>query len=95
MAGKRIEADTRKKVLEASATGLSMRKIAERFGISATSVGRIIRETSNRKSAEKKETHKDRNTILQKKLSDIERRLAELEKKILEYEARKRKRLPA
>jgi len=91
MAGKRIDAETRRKVLVAGATGLSMKKIAERFGISATSVGRIIRESSTRASAGIDEKLLDRNAAFHKKISDIERRLAELEKKILEHEARKRK----
>jgi transposase len=91
MAGKRIDSETRQKVLEASTAGLSMRKTAERFGISATSVGRIIRESSTRQSTEIDVRRRTRNAIFQKKVSDIERRLAELEKKILEHEARKRK----
>ncbi|MFZ0449333.1 MAG: helix-turn-helix domain-containing protein [Desulfatiglandaceae bacterium] len=96
MARKRIDADMRQKVLEVHATGLSMRKIAERFGISATSVGRIIREKSNGQSVKKNGKSRAGNAIMQKKILDLERRLAELETKILEYEARmKRQRRPA
>jgi transposase len=92
MAGKRIDADTRRKVLEAHATGLSMRKVGERFGISAMSVGRIIREKSNRRSPEKNGKSEARKAIMRNKISDIEKRLAELEKKVLEYDARMKRR---
>ena len=91
MAQKKIDEETRQRILEARATGLSIRKIAEQFGVGSSSVGRIVKATPDRRSAEKEKKVHERNALLKEKLSAIERRLVELEEKIRLYEAGKRK----
>ena len=90
MPGKKISSIIRQKVIEAGVNELSPSEIAEKFGISISSVRRILKE----KSAE--DTHEIQiknqpKTERQKKIEDLEKRIAELEKKILAADTKKRK----
>jgi transposase-like protein len=94
MARKRISDETRRKVAEDCESGLSKTKVAEKHGISVSSVTRIVKEQGAvskppepaRKEPARKETETPE---MQRKLSEIDRRIQELEKKILYLEARK------
>lgn len=81
MVRKRIDERLKKEVMEARASGLSLRKIADQFGISPSSVSRIIKEKGPPETTQEKKTER------QRKIEDLERRIARLEKKILDLEA--------
>lgn len=87
---KKIDETTKQKVIEAHTNGVSRKKIAEKFGISLSSVSRIVKEKSPQHSQEKVIETKGK-TERQKRIEDLERRIAQLEKKILEVEAKKGK----
>ena len=90
MPRKKIDEKIKKDVIEAYENGFSRKKIAERFGISLSSVGRIVKKKVPKAVHEKKsepDTHKSER---QKRIEDLERRIAELEKKILQFEASKK-----
>ena len=88
MARKRIDEAVRKKVIEAHASGLPMRKVARECGVSLSSVHRIVKEKGPQKF--QKEIIKRMSTAeKQKRIEELERRIAELEQKILDIEARK------
>ncbi len=89
MARKRIDETIRQQVVEAHASGLTMRRIAEDYGVSLSSVSRIIKETGLQKSRNEIIEKKGK-TDRQKRIEDIERRIIELEKKVLEMEAKKK-----
>ena len=89
MAGKKIDEETKQKVKEAYASGLSMRKIAKEFGIGSSSVDRIVKENGLQKG-QKADTKKKVKTHRQKKIEELERRIEELERKLLELKAKKR-----
>lgn len=89
MAKKRIDETVRQEVIKDHKDGLSQRKIAEKFGISHSSVGRIINEKGLQPSGEHVPEAKGK-TERQRKIEDLERRIAALEKKILDKEARKK-----
>jgi len=81
MARRKIDESVKQKIVEARASGLSLKKIADQFGISTTSVSRIIKDKGPPKTAEKK-------TDRQKRIEALEIRIADLEKKILDLEAK-------
>ena len=89
MPGKKIDKKTKQGVITAYENGSSRKKIAERFGISLSSVGRIVKKKVPKHTHEEK-TKTDTKTERQKRVADLERRIAELEKKILRYEAYKK-----
>jgi transposase len=89
MPRKKIDEKTKQDVIRAYENGISRKKIAERFGISLSSVGRIIKEKVPKQSLEKN-NETDRKTARQKKIEDLERRIAELERAVLEFEAKKK-----
>ena len=89
MAAKRIPDDVRRKVAEAYAEGLSKKKIAEKHGISPTSVTRILKEKASKPPETAPAPEPVRTTEMEKKLTDVERRIKELEEKILYFGARK------
>lgn len=89
MPRKKIDEKTKQDVILAYENGISRREIAERFGISLSSVGRIIKEKVPKQSPEKKNAP-DTKTARQKKIEDLERRIAELERAVLEFEAKKK-----
>ena len=88
MVRKKIGEKVKQNVIKAYEKGVSRKKIAERFGISLSSVGRIVKKKVSKHSHEKK-TELDSKTERKKRIEDFERRIAELEKKILEFEAKK------
>ncbi len=81
MAKKKINESVKQKVVEARASGLSLKKIADQYGISTTSVSRIIKDKGPLETPEKK-------TDRQRRIEALEIRIAELEKKILDLEAK-------
>lgn len=89
MTGKKIDEKTRQDAIRAYENGVTRKKIAERFGISLSSVGRIVTEKVPKSKQEKKAGY-DVTIERQKRIGDLERRIAELEKKILELEAGKK-----
>jgi len=91
MAPRKIDEGVREKVREAHGKGLSRKKIAEQFGISPTSVGRIIKEGKGEKPEPKAPRPKaEPASEKQKKIDEIERRIMALERKILYYESKKK-----
>lgn len=89
MPRKKIDEKIKQDVIKAYENGAPRKKIAERFGISLSSVGSIVKKKVPKHSHEKK-TETDTKTERQKRIEDMERRINELEKKVLEYEARKK-----
>jgi len=90
MPGKQIDEKVKQNVIKAYANGVPRKKIAEQFGISLSSVGRIVKKKVPKHSHQKK--MEPAKTERQKRIEDLERRIAELEKKILEFEADKKAR---
>jgi transposase len=89
MSRKKIDEKTKQNVIKAYENGITRKKIAERFSISLSSVGRIVKKKVPKQGHEKK-IETDTKTERQKRIEDLERRIAELEKKILEFEANKK-----
>lgn len=92
MGGKRIDESVKRKVREAHGSGLSRKEIAKRFGISPTSVSRIVKETSAAKISEKpvEPTSAPEQEERDKKIEEIERRILDLEKRSLYWHYKKR-----
>ena len=81
MAGKKIDDKMKKGIIEASKEGLTQKKIAEKFGISTTSVSRVIKSfNSGKHQLKKKKTGKKSERL--KRIEAIEKRILQLEKKI-------------
>jgi transposase len=89
MAQKKIDETIRQKVIKAEASGLPMRKIAKEYGVSLSSVSRIVKEEGMPKAQQEVIAEKDR-AERKKRIEELEKRIAELEKKIFEIEASKR-----
>lgn len=89
MAQKKIDETIRQKVIKAEASGLPMRKIAKEYGVSLSSVSRIVKEEGVPKAQQEVIAEKDR-AERKKRIVELEKRIAELEKKIFEIEASKR-----
>ena len=92
MPRKKIDEKIKQDVIKDYENGVSRKKIAERFGISLSSVGRIVKKKIPKHSHVKK-TDTDTKTERQKRIEDLERRIIELEKKVLVFEANRRKRV--
>ena len=90
MAVKRISDDVRRKVAEAYAEGRTRKNIAETYGISPTSVSRIVKERGAVLQSPAKPAPKTvQSPEMQRKQVEMERRVRELEEKILYFGARK------
>jgi len=89
MSGKKIDEKIKQEVIKACENGIPRKKIAERFGISLSSVGRIVKKKIPKHSPEKK-TEPDTKTERQKRIEALEIKLIELRIKILEHEAGKK-----
>jgi len=89
MPRKKIDEKIKQDVIKAYENGITRKKITERFGISLSSVGRIVKKKVPKQSHEKK-TETGTKTERQKRIENLERRIAELEKRILEFEANKK-----
>ena len=87
MARKKIDETMKQGVINGYKDGVSRKKIAEKFGISLSSVSRIIKE--KRLPPSKETIEPKEKTERQKKIEELERRIAQLEKKILEREFKK------
>ena len=88
MAKKQIDETIRKKVMEAHASGVPMRKVAKECGVSVSSVHRIVKEKGPQE-VQKKITKRMTKAERLKRIEELERKIAELEKKILDLDARK------
>jgi len=84
MARKKIDEAIRQKIIEAHAGGFPMRKIAGEYGVSLSSVHRIIKEIGPEKA--QKEMTREK-TGRQKRIEELEKKIAELEKKIFDLDA--------
>lgn len=81
MSRKKIDDNIKKGIVEANKEGLTQKKIAEKFGVSTTSVSRIIKSyTSGKYRQKKKETGKKSERL--KRIEAVEKRILQLEKKI-------------
>jgi transposase len=89
MARKKIDETTKHEVIKAHASGVSRKKIAEKCGISLSSVSRIVKR-QGRQHSQEQGIQKKGKTERQTRIEEVERRIALLEKKINELEARKR-----
>ncbi len=89
MVRKKIDETTKQEVIKAHASGVSRKKIAEKCGISLSSVSRIVKREGQEHNQEQGIQTKGK-TERQKRIDDLERRIAILDKKILELEAQKR-----
>ena len=87
MGGKKIDETMKQGVISDHKNGVFRKKIAEKFGISLSSVSRIIKE--NRLPPSKETIEPREKTERQKKIEELERRIAQLEKKILERKDKK------
>lgn len=81
MAGKKIDDIMKKGIIEASKEGLTQKKIAEKFGISTTSVSRVIK-SFNSGEHQLKEKKAGKKSERSKRIEAIENRILKLEKKI-------------
>ncbi len=89
MVKKEIDKAIKEKVYTNHSDGVSRKRIAEKYGISSSSVSRIIKSKQTQHNQASISETKG-NAERQKKIEDLERRIAQLEKKILQREARKR-----
>jgi len=89
MVRKKIDETTKQEVIKTHASGVSRKKIAEKYGISLSSVSRIVKREGQEHNQEQGIQTKGK-TERQKRIEDLERRIAILDKKILELEAQKR-----
>ena len=89
MSTKKIDDSIKQKVIKDYDDGLSMAKIAEKYGISRSSVGRIVKSRTLKQDKQSPEPVKD-SRERQRKIEDLEKRILQLEKKILEMEQRRR-----
>lgn len=95
MARKRIPDKIRQKVIRDHEAGKPKTRIAGAYGISTTSVTRIVKEgrpksTGPGPDVKQPSSKKAPSPEVQQKVSEIERRINELEKKILYYDSKKR-----
>ena len=88
---KRIPERVRREVVKAYDEGLSKKRIADRFGISSSSVTRIVKEkgSSNPEGGNDSPAQTDSPEV-RKKIAEVERRIEALERKILYYRSRKK-----
>ena len=89
MPRKKIDEKIKQDVIKDYENGTPRKEIAERFGISLSSVGRIVKKKIPKHSHET-ETETGTKTERQKKIEDLEIKIIELELKILEREAEKK-----
>ena len=89
MARKIIDKNVKKKISEAHANGESMRKIAGKFGVSVSSVHRIVKDETAETSPKTviKTSYKEER---KKRIEKLEKKILRLEKKIQEIEDSKR-----
>ena len=88
MSRNKIDDSTKISVIQDYDEGVSRVKIAEKYGISRSSVGRIVKKNIEKRDTQKGEADKDRRER-QRKIEDLEKRILDLEKKILEMEKRR------
>lgn len=89
MSRKKIDDAIKRKVIKDYNDGISRVKIAGKYGISRSSVGRIVKNTIQKRDIQNEEADKDKRER-QRKIEDLEKRILDLEKKILEMEKRRK-----
>jgi transposase len=85
MSRKKIDDSIKRKVIQDHGNGISMAKIAEKYGISRSSVGRIVKSNTLKQDTQEKEPNKEKSER-QKKIEDLEKRILDLERRILDME---------
>lgn len=88
---KKIPEKVRQEVAKAYEGGFSKKGIADRFGISVSSVTRIVKKrgSSKPKSASASPA-RNVSSEVENKIAEVERRVEALERKILYYRSRKK-----
>lgn len=81
MARKKIDDNLKKEIIGAHKEGLTQKKIAEKFGISTTSVSRIIKSHASGSHEPKRKKSKIKSGRLQR-IEAVEKRILQLEKRI-------------
>jgi uncharacterized protein YjcR len=89
MAGKKIDIAIIEKVVKDHSNGVPRKMIAEKYGISPSSISRIMKSRQTQYVRESIPETKGK-TDRQKKIENLERRIVQLEKKILARKAGKR-----
>jgi len=89
MARKTIDENVKKKISKAHANGNPMRKIAREFGVSLSSVHRIVKSETE-KTGQKTVSKASEKEKRKKRIAELEKKIANLEKKIREIEDSKR-----
>ncbi len=89
MARKKIDEAIRQKVIKAQERGLPMRQIASEYGVSLSSVSRIVKEEGAPGAVKEAQLDKEREER-KKRIAQIEKRITELEQKIRELESKKK-----
>ena len=89
MPGKRIDAETKEKVIKAHLDGATRKEISEKYGVSVRSITRIVANKPSPVKQGSSGTKKPENER-QKRIEGLERRLELLEKRILDLDAKKR-----
>ncbi|MFC1838738.1 helix-turn-helix domain-containing protein [Thermodesulfobacteriota bacterium] len=81
MARKKIDDNIKKGIIGAHKEGLTQKKIAEKFGISTTSVSRIIKSHASGSHQPKGKKSKNKSERL-RRIEAVEKRILQLEEKI-------------
>lgn len=81
MARKKIDDSLKKEIVDAHKEGLTQKKIAEKFGISTTSVSRIIKSHASGSRKQKRKKSKSKSERLQR-IEAVEKRILQLEKRL-------------
>ena len=87
MARKKIDDSLKKEIVNAHKEGLTQKKIAEKFGISSTSVSRIIKSRASGIKMQKGKKSKNKSERLQR-IEAVEKRILQLEKRIESFIAK-------
>ena len=85
MAGKKISEELKKKVVKTRNSGLTIKKTAEKCGISETSVRRIMKENSEESNSPNQKTESAA-IERKKRIEEINQRIVAIENKIEELE---------
>ena len=88
MARKKIDDSLKKEIIGAHKEGLTQKKIAEKFGISTTSVSRIIKSHASVDDQKKKNETGEKSERL-KRIEAVEKRILQLEKRIEAFASNK------
>ena len=88
MSRKKIDDSIKQKVIQDYDNGISRVKIAKKYGISRSSVGRILKSRTLKQDVKKTEAAKG-GRERQRRIEDLEKRILDLERRIFEMEKRR------